>query len=61
MRIGSTTPRRHPNSGQGYLDDAPSCPVSSAKPPVAHITLRTWWIVITCLTVTVDHGLGHAL
>ena len=26
---------------EAHLDDAPSCPASSAKPPVAHITLTT--------------------
>ena len=45
---------------KAILNVAPSCPASSAKPPVANITITTWWIVVTYLTVTVDHGLSHA-
>ena len=41
MCIGSTTPRSRPNSGRGHPDDALSCPASSAKPQVVHITLIT--------------------
>ena len=60
MRMAVPHQRATPIVAGANLDDAPSCPASSAKPQVVHITLITWWIVVTYLTVTVDHGLGHA-